>query len=183
METALKPMVVAPKGMGLNDFVAMKEGYFRDEGLDVEFDMKTFRGTQTSWKGLSYLDRPQDRPYSEDREVLQGACAWGTVCNAGAGMGRVVTQGYGISPWAIYVRPDSKIKIPEQLRDVPIAVGMRAGSHFNVPYRLEPYMPLENIKAVNVGGLAMSRAVLKFVWQASLFEQATRPWLAVQYLG
>jgi type IV secretion system protein VirD4 len=29
----------------------------------------------------------------------------------------------------------------------------------------------------------MSRAVLKFARQASLFEQATRPWLAVQYLG
>src|SRR5581483_12506732 len=34
----------------------------------------------------------------------------------------------------------------------PIAVGMRAGSHFNVPYRLEPYLPLEQIKTVNVGG-------------------------------
>jgi len=31
--------------------------------------------------------------------------------------------------------------------------------------------------------LAMSRAVLKFARQASLFEQATRPWLAVQDLG
>jgi integrase/recombinase XerD len=30
---------------------------------------------------------------------------------------------------------------------------------------------------------AMSRAVLKFARQASLFEQATRPWLAVQDLG
>ena len=29
---------------------------------------------------------------------------------------------------------------------------MRAGSHFNVPYRLEKYLPLENIKTVNVGG-------------------------------
>ena len=30
---------------------------------------------------------------------------------------------------------------------------------------------------------AMSRAVLKFAQQASLCEQATRPWLAFQYLG
>jgi hypothetical protein len=35
---------------------------------------------------------------------------------------------------------------------VPIAVGMRAGSHFNVPYRLEEYLPLERIKTINVGG-------------------------------
>jgi hypothetical protein len=29
---------------------------------------------------------------------------------------------------------------------------MRAGSHFNVPYRLEQYLPLEHIKTVNTGG-------------------------------
>jgi hypothetical protein len=29
---------------------------------------------------------------------------------------------------------------------------MRAGSHFNVPYRLESILPLERIKTVNVGG-------------------------------
>ena len=62
MARALKRATVAPKGMGLNDFVAMQEGFFRDEGLDVEFDMKTFRGTQSSWKDLQYFDRPQDRP-------------------------------------------------------------------------------------------------------------------------
>jgi len=143
---------VAPKGMGLNDFVAMQEGFFRDEGLDVEFDMKTFRGTQSSWKDLQYFDRPQDRPYSEGRSVIQGACAWGSVCNAGAGMGKFVPDGYGVSPWGIFVRSDSRIKRPEDLKDVPVAVGMRAGSHFNVPYRLEKYLPLENIKTVNVGG-------------------------------
>ena len=29
---------------------------------------------------------------------------------------------------------------------------MRAGSHFNVPYRLERYLPLAHIKTVNTGG-------------------------------
>jgi NitT/TauT family transport system substrate-binding protein len=144
---------VAPKGMGLNDFVAMQEGFFAAEGLDVEFDWKTFRGTQSSWKGVDYLHRPQDQPYTEAKEdVVQGACLWGTICNASAGMGRVVTEAYGLSPWAIFVRPDSKIRKPEDLRDVPVSVGMRAGSHFNVPYRLEKYLPLENIKTVNTGG-------------------------------
>jgi NitT/TauT family transport system substrate-binding protein len=143
---------VAPKGMGLNDFVAMQEGFFRDEGLDVEFDMKTFHGTQSSWKDLQYFDRPQDRPFTESRSVIQGACAWGSVCNASAGMGKFVPDCYGISPWGIFVRPDSHIKRPEDLKDVEVAVGMRAGSHFNVPYRLEKYLPLENIKTLNIGG-------------------------------
>jgi NitT/TauT family transport system substrate-binding protein len=153
MASSLKHVKIAPKGMGLNDFVAQQEGFFAAEGLDVEFDWKTFRGTQSSWKDLDYLHRPQDRPYTEDKEdVIQGACVWGSICNAGAGMGRFVAEAYGVSPWAIFVRPDSKIQKPEDLKDVPVSVGMRAGSHFNVPYRLEKYLPLEHIKIVNTGG-------------------------------
>ena len=153
MAQALQRVKIAPKGMGLNDFVAMQEGFFAAEGLDVEFDWKTFRGTQSSWKGLEYLHRPQDQPYTDDKaEVIQGACVWGSICNAGAGMGRFVADAYGVSPWAIFVRPDSRIHQPRDLKDVPIAVGMRAGSHFNVPYRLEKFLPLENIKTVNTGG-------------------------------
>ncbi len=153
MAQALHRVKIAPKGMGLNDFVAMQEGFFAAEGLDVAFDWKTFRGTQSSWKGLEYLHRPQDRPYTDDKaDVIQGACVWGSICNAGAGMGRFVADAYGVSPWAIFVRPDSRILRPRDLKDVPIAVGMRAGSHFNVPYRLEKFLPLENIKTVNTGG-------------------------------
>jgi NitT/TauT family transport system substrate-binding protein len=153
MATALKRVKIAPKGMGLNDFVAHQEGFFAAEGLDVAFDWKTFRGTQSSWKDLDYFQRPQDRPYTEDKqEVIQGACVWGSICNASAGMGRFVPDAYGVSPWAIFVRPETKIRAPEDLKDVPISVGMRAGSHFNVPYRLEKYLPLENIKTVNTGG-------------------------------
>jgi NitT/TauT family transport system substrate-binding protein len=162
MDRQLRRVKIAPKGMGLNDFVAMQEGYFAAEGLDVEFDWKTFRGTQSSWKGLDYLQRPQDRPYTQDKvDVIQGACVWGSICNASAGMGRFVADAYGVSPWAIFVRPDSRIRRPQDLKDVPISVGMRAGSHFNVPYRLEKFLPLEHIKTVNTGGFgARLRALL-----------------------
>jgi NitT/TauT family transport system substrate-binding protein len=153
MATELHCVKIAPKGMGLNDFVAMQEDFFAAEGLDVELDWKTFRGTQSSWKDLQYFQRPQDRPYTQDKaEVIQGACVWGSICNASAGMGRFVADAYGVSPWAIFVRPDSRIHQPRDLKDVPIAVGMRAGSHFNVPYRLEKFLALEHIKTVNTGG-------------------------------
>jgi NitT/TauT family transport system substrate-binding protein len=153
MARELHRVKIAPKGMGLNDFVAMQKGFFAAEGLDVELDWKTFRGTQSSWKDLQYFERPQDRPYTQDKaEVIQGACVWGSICNASAGMGRFVADAYGVSPWAIFVRPDSRIHQPRDLKDVPIAVGMRAGSHFNVPYRLEKFLALEHIKTVNTGG-------------------------------
>jgi NitT/TauT family transport system substrate-binding protein len=152
MASTRKSVTVAPKGMGLNDFVAQQEGFFAAEGLDVTLDWKVFRGTQSSWKDFNYFGRPQDTPYAEGRDVIQGACAWGSICNASAGMGRFVPDAYGDSPWAIFVRSDSTIRTPQDLKDVPVAVGLRAGSHFNVPYRLEKYLPLENIKIVNTGG-------------------------------
>src|ERR1700724_4040321 len=145
MTTSLKKVKIAPKGMGLNDFVASHEGFFAVEGLHVEFDWKTFRGTQSSWKDLSYFDRPQDKIYATGEEVIQGACVWGSICNASAGMGRFVAEAYGVSPWAIFVRPDSRIKGPRDLKDLPIAGGMRAGSHFNVPYRLGKFLELANL--------------------------------------
>ena len=96
MAMSLKRVKIAPKGMGLNDFVAAQEGFFAAEGLDVELDWKTFRGTQSSWKNLNYFERPQDRPYTEGKQdVIQGACVWGSICNASAGMGRFVPDAYG----------------------------------------------------------------------------------------
>jgi NitT/TauT family transport system substrate-binding protein len=153
MATSPTRVKAAPKGMGLHEFIAVQEGFFAAEGLDVEIDWKTFKGTQSSWKDFKYMERPQDQPYTKDKEeVIQCACMWGTISNASAGMGKVVPEAYGLSPWAIYVRPESNIRKPEDLKDVPVSVGMRAGSHFNVPYRLEKYLPLENIKTVNTGG-------------------------------
>ncbi len=150
----MRKVRVAPKGMGIHEFVAQEEGFFADQGIEVEFDWKTFRGTQSSWREYKYLERPQDKPYTEnsDTSLIQCACAWGSISNASAGMGRFVPDAYGVSPWAIFVRPESSIGRPEDLKDVPISVGLRAGSHFNVPYRLEKYLPLANIKTVNTGG-------------------------------
>ena len=163
----MRKVRVAPKGMGLNDFVAKEEGFFAAESIEVEWDIKTFRGTQSSWKGKDYFQRPQDQPFTEAKDnkegsgLIQCACVWGTISNASSGMGRFVGDCYGVSPWAIFVRPESKIRKPGDLKDVPVSVGMRAGSHFNVPFRLEKYLPLEHIKTVNTGGFgARLRALL-----------------------
>ena len=137
---------IAPKGMGLNDFVAYDEGFMSQEGLDVEFDWKIFRGTQSSWKGVDYFQRPQDKPFAEGRSVIQGACAWGSVCNASAGMGKFVPDCYGISPWGIFVRPDSKIKKPEDL-------GVAVAARLKVLKTVEPATRKSGVKVANVAEL------------------------------
>lgn len=67
-------------------------------------------------------------------------------------MGKFVPDAYGVARHAIYVRPDSRIQRPEDLAGVPVAVGLMAGSHYNVPYRLESRLPLADLKIEPVGG-------------------------------
>src|SRR2546421_9956081 len=102
MANSLRAVTVAPKGMGLYDFVAQQEGFFAAEGLDVEFDWKTFRGTQSIWNGLDYFQRSQDQPYTRGkRAFIQGSCFWGTHCNASAGIGKRLRDGYGVRTWPV----------------------------------------------------------------------------------
>ena len=119
--------------------------------------MQVFRGTQASWKGLEYFDRPQDRPFAEggDDNLIQCASQWGTVSNAASGMGKAVRDCYGVSPWGIFVRPDSKIFTPDDLADVPIAVGMRAGSHFGELSAIGPRQRTARIIAVERSTVAV----------------------------
>jgi hypothetical protein len=140
--------------MRLHEWIALERGYFQDAGIEPVIRWDIVSGIQSSWRDTEYLERPQDRPFRGQAEPVDviNHCAWGSVCNAGAGMGKFVPDAYGVARWGLYVRQDSRIHRPEDLADVPIAVGLRAGSHFNVPYRLEPHLPLERIKTVNVGG-------------------------------
>ena len=157
---ALQRLKIAPTGMRLHEWIALERGYFQAEGIEPDIQWQTVTGTMSSWKGLNYLERPQDTPFRQGDQTVTNACAWGSVCNAGAGMGKFVPDAYGVARWAIYVRPDSPIQRPQDLANVPVAVGLRAGSHFNVPYRLEQYLPLDQIKVVNVGGFGARLSAL-----------------------
>ena len=142
---------IFPTGMRLHEWIAFAEGYFRAQDLDPEVMWDVYHGQMRAWTG-GYKARPQDQPFLEGTQAIGNACAWGSLCNAGAGMGKFVPDASGVARHAIYVRPDSPIRRPEDLRGVPVAVGLMAGSHYNVPYRLEKYLPLDDIKIAPVGG-------------------------------
>ncbi|MDX6382124.1 MAG: hypothetical protein QOI57_3148 [Rubrobacteraceae bacterium] len=50
----------------------------------------------SSHRGDEYGQRPLDLPFVQEEEVANSACEWGTACNAGAGMGRVVPDLYSV---------------------------------------------------------------------------------------
>src|SRR5919201_5233689 len=154
---------MAPTGMRLHEWIALERGDFQQHGIEPIIRWDIISGIQSSWRGTDYKQRPQDKPFLGQAEPVDviNHCAWGSVCNAGAGMGKFVPDAYGVARWGLYVRPDSRIRRPEDLAGVPIAVGLRAGSHFNVPYRLEAHLPLEQIQVVNVGGFGARLQALR----------------------
>lgn len=172
MASALIKMDATPTGMRLNDWVAMEEGLFAKEGLDVKVDWEVLHRQQARQGTVQDKDMPRAQDlrlgkFLPNSEVTS-ACGWGSLCMAGAGMGKFLSDSHGMSPCGIFVREGSKITRPEELKDVPIGVGLRAGSHFSLYYVLEKYLPLERINAVNMGGFgARLEALLKGTVEAA----------------
>ena len=156
---ARQKLRLKPTGMRLHDWMAYEGKYWADEGLEVEYLWDVINATY-EYGGVDYKQRPQDQPFVAGQEVVCNACAWGSVANAGAGMGKFSADAYGIARHAIFVRPESSIREPKDLANVEIGVALRAGSHFSVPLSLEPHLPLEQIKPKNVGGHGTRLAVL-----------------------
>ena len=149
MSTDLIKMDVTPTGMRLN------EGFFAAEGLDVHVDWELLERQRTrqgredkDYEDIKALRLGRFLPQSE----MTTACSWGVTCMTGAGMGKIIPGVHGVSPCGIFVKGDSEIRRPEDLRRVPIGVGLRAGSHFSALDMLEKHLPLEDIEVVNIGG-------------------------------
>jgi hypothetical protein len=145
------PINVVPHFSRLHEWIALEEEYFQDEGLEPEM-LTDVMHSVSSHRGDEYGHRPQDLPFVQEQEVANSACEWGTACNAGAGMGRLVPDLYSVGRYAIFVRPGSKIERLYELRDMPVGIGLMAGSHFTTLKTLGEVLPKEHIKVVHTGG-------------------------------
>ena len=57
------------------------------------------------------------------------ACHWTVNVAASQGRGKMYADAYSISPGGVFVPPESPIRTPQDLRNVPISVGHQSGSH------------------------------------------------------
>jgi hypothetical protein len=152
MATQLTPIKVVPHFMRLHEWIALESGYYEDEGLEPVL-MSDVMHSVSGHRGDEYGMRPQDMPFVEELEDLaNSACAWGSVCNAGAGMGKFVSDLYGVGRFSILARQDSPYKRLTDLRDVPVGAGLRAGSHFTTLQTLEQVLPKDHIRVQHTGG-------------------------------
>lgn len=142
---------VVPHFMRLHEWIALEDGLFTSEGLEPEL-LSDVMHDVSSHRESPYLHRPQDRPFLEGEQVTNSACEWGSVCNAGAGLGRFVPDLYGAARHAIFVGQRSSIDRLADLADVPVGVGLMAGSHFTALRTLESVLPPDRIQVTNIGG-------------------------------
>ncbi len=149
--TELQPINVVPHFMRLHEWVAVEEGHFEAEGLQPRI-LDDVMHRVSSHGSDAYFHRPQDAAFMESEEVANSACEWGSICNAGAGMGKFVPDLYGVARFAFFVKPGSTIRRLADLRNVPVGVGLMAGSHFTALRTLEAVLPKSEIRVENVGG-------------------------------
>jgi hypothetical protein len=142
---------VVPHFMRLHEWIALEEGFFAAEGLEPDLRPDVMHRVSSHARS-DYFRRPQDVPFFEAAPVANSACEWGSVCNAGAGMGKFVPELYGVARFTIFARRDAGLRRLTDLRGVPVGVGLMAGSHFTTLRTLEGVLPREHIRIENVGG-------------------------------
>jgi NitT/TauT family transport system substrate-binding protein len=144
----------------LQEWVAEDLGFFREEGLDYEFDPDGFAGASTT-TGSSV--QPGDvAPMAarsgafEDMEAgrscdVSGACHWAVNAAATSSHGKMWGKAYSVCECGIFVAPDSRYRRPEDLAGVKVGVGYHSGSHYSAIQGLEPFLERGQIQLDFVG--------------------------------
>jgi NitT/TauT family transport system substrate-binding protein len=138
----------------LQEWVAEELGFFRDAGLDYEFQASGFSSASLTTASVQTTDEAPAsvmRGAFEDMSAgrscdVSSACHWAVNAAAATQHGRMYGHAYSLAPAGIFVAPDSRLSRPEDLADVEVAVGYHSGSHYSALQALECFLPREQIK-------------------------------------
>ena len=167
--------------------VARDEGFFRDEGLDVNI-LKTPGTGQRDSDHQALRDnifaRTMESLYEQGKCDQFRMCEWGIMKRAvesnvtsGHRPAKIVALGSAMSTFAIVTDPKQRIYEPEQLKNRPIAVSPYNGSHFTLLKMLEGFLKRDQIQWTNAGTMRerIEALVRGEVAAVSLME----PWISV----
>lgn len=166
--------------------VARDEGFFKDEGLDIEFVTTPGMAQVTTSHEVKFdsiFERPLDSVYNDGGIDQYRMCEWGIVKRAveaeasGLRPRKIVSLGASMSMFAIVVNSDSDYYEPEMLKDQEIAVTPNNGSHFTTLKMMEGFLTKEHVKVTNAGTMPQRIEALKKgeVAAVTLME----PWISV----
>jgi NitT/TauT family transport system substrate-binding protein len=147
----------------LQEWVAEDLGFFRDEGLDYEFEITGFSSGSAAPSVKPTDAAPLSVRSGAFEDMAKGrtcdvsaACHWAVNAAASSDHGKMWGRAYSICESGIFVAPESPYQRPEDLADVKVGVGYHSGSHYSAIQALEPFLERSQI-ALNFVGLPFDR--------------------------
>ena len=161
----------------LHEWVAEEKGYFRAEGLDYEF--------REVFKTHAVPDRVgAHTSFAKGRDTnVSCACHWTVNVAASQGHGKLYADAYSVSPAAVFVPPESQIREPGELANVPISVGHQSGSHYSTIQALEQYLKPGEIKLSFADGILFGRLEKLIDRQVPAAALFSGPYYFLEQLG
>ena len=129
--------------------VAVEQGFFAAEGLDVEYHEDNPKGT--AGRVADFSKRWKELQMQNGALEVYPVCEWGAIERVQAlGGGKIIGLDTTVRTGALMVRKDSKIQSSSELRKVPIAVTWHAGTFYAAIEVLEAAgVPFEDITLVH----------------------------------
>src|ERR1041384_1290276 len=129
--------------------VAVEQGFFKDEGLDVEYNEDNPQGVAGRVEDFS--QRWKESQLQKGALEVYPVCEWGAIERVQTlGRGKIIGLDTTVRTGAIMVRRDSRIETLADLRNVPIAVTWHAGTFYAAIEALEAAgVPFAEIKLVH----------------------------------
>jgi len=116
--------------------VAVEQGFFAAEGLDVEYHEDNPQGAAGRVEDFS--QRWKESQLQKGALEVYPVCEWGAIERVQAlGGGKIIGLDTTVRTGALMVRKDSKIQSLSELRSVPIAVTWHAGTFYAAIETLE----------------------------------------------
>jgi hypothetical protein len=166
----------------LQEWVAEEKGYFKDEGLEYDFqELVQSTDGKIHDKGVK-VGAMQSFERGRTADV-SCACHWTVGVAASKGHGKLYPDVYSVAPSAVFVPADSPVKKPEDLAGVPISVGYQSGSHYSTIQALEQYMPADKINLSFNDGMLFKRMELLIDGEAPASALFSGPYYFAEQLG
>jgi ABC-type nitrate/sulfonate/bicarbonate transport system substrate-binding protein len=166
----------------LQEWVAEEKGYFRDEGLDYEFQefIRSTGGAHHVTSGHSGAFQSIEKGRESN---VTCACHWTVNVAASRGHTRLFADAYSVAPSGIFVHADSAIRTPADLAGVPISVGFQSGSHYATIQALESYLAKDQIKLSFDEGMLFGRMEAFFQGRSQAANLFGGPYYFAEQLG
>lgn len=155
--------IIQPHGR-LNDWVADEKGYFRDAGLEYDFNVEGSRKSTPKLTGVDSSTPLKDNLFGAFERYAEGhgrkgegagdvscACHWTVNQAAKIREGIMWGKAYSVCEAAIVVSGDSKVSVPGELAGIEVAVGYHSGSHYSALQALEVFLCPEDITLKFIG--------------------------------